>query len=114
MVAFKGNMRKEIKEKMRQGNGAVYMTHLLNQNDTLNKSRLVAKLTLPTGSSIGPHNHIEEAEMYIIIKGQAYVTENEKSYLLHAGDVMFTGNGDYHSIENRENSDLVLYAIIFN
>ncbi len=114
MIVHKSEMACEIKERMRGGKGAVILRHLVNGNETFGKSKLIACLTMPKGSSIGPHDHVKEAEMYIIIKGEAYVTENGVGSTLYEGDVMFTGNGDFHSIENRCDGDLVLYAVIFN
>lgn len=114
MIAKKSEMRKEIKEKMRGGNGAITLRYLVPGTETFGKSRMIAELIMPKGSSIGPHDHVKEAEMYIITKGQAYVTENGEGYTLNAGDVMYTGNGDFHSIENKCDGDLVLYAVIFN
>lgn len=114
MIARKPEMKIEVRENMRGGNGAITLRHLVPGTETFGKSRMIAELTLPKGASIGPHDHVTEAEMYIITKGQAYVTENNEGYTLDAGDVMYTGNGDFHSIENKCDDDLVLYAVIFN
>ncbi len=114
MISRKSQMHEEVKERMRDGNGAVTVKYLVPGSETFGKSRLIACLTMPKGASIGPHDHVEEAEMYIILRGQAYVTENGVGSTLEAGDVMFTGNGDFHSIENCGDDDLVLYAVIFN
>jgi len=35
-------------------------------------------------------------------------------HTLRPGDVMFTGGGGEHSVENRGPETLVLYAVIFN
>jgi len=114
MIAKKFEMREEIKENMRGGNGAITLRYLVPASETFGKSRMIAELTMPKGASIGPHDHVGETEMYIITEGQAYVTENNEGFTLNAGDVMYTGNGDFHSIENKCENDLVLYAVIFN
>ncbi len=114
MISKISEMTTEQREKMRGGNGTVTITHLFDKESMLKKSRMCAKLTLPKGASIGVHDHVVEAEMYIIISGSAVVTENGKEYVLDAGEAMFTGNGDNHSIENKGDEDLVLYAVIFN
>jgi len=114
MISRINEMKTEQREKMRDGNGIVTITHLFDKENMLGKSRMCAKLTMPKGASIGVHDHVTEAEMYIIISGTASVTENGKEYTLNAGEAMFTGNGDNHSIENKCEEDLILYAVIFN
>ncbi|NLD87681.1 MAG: cupin domain-containing protein [Clostridiales bacterium] len=114
MIAKLETMKTEKREKMRDGNGVITLTHLFSKDDMLGKSRMVASLSLPKGASIGVHDHVKEAEMYIITSGVATVTENGKEYTLEKGEAMFTGNGDNHSIENRGDEELTLYAVIFN
>ena len=87
---------------------------IVGENGTFGKTRMMAKLTFPVGASIGPHPHDPEAEAYIILSGEATVTENGVQYKLGPGDCAFTGNGDTHAIENSGSEELVIYAIIFN
>lgn len=114
MVGHAANQRQEVRTAMRGGNGSITLTHLLEGSDTFGKSRMMAKLVMPAGASISEHPHVEEAEAYIILSGEATVTENGVVSKLGSGEVMFTGNGDSHSIENCGTEDLILYAIIFN
>ena len=73
---------------------------------------MVARIVLPSGSSIGNHAHTEDAELYYILKGEAVVTDNDKTEILHAGDALFTGNGNRHSITNKTNEDVEFLAVI--
>ena len=114
MICRKEDMRQETRIAMRGGEGPIALTHLLESGDTFGKCRMVAKLTIPQGSGIGLHEHAEEAEMYIILQGEATVTDNGETRLLHPGDSMITGNGGTHSIANQAAEDLVLYAIVVN
>lgn len=114
MIVRKNERREEVRSEMRGGKGSIALEHLLNESGTFGKTRMMAKLTFPVGASIGPHPHEPEAEAYIILSGEATVTENGVQYKLGPGDCAFTGNGDTHAIENTGSEELVIYAIIFN
>ncbi|MEA4822715.1 MAG: cupin domain-containing protein [Clostridiaceae bacterium] len=114
MIIRTSEQRVETRTAMRGGNGEIALQHLVDGTKTYGKTRMMARLTFPAGASIGKHPHIEEAEAYIILSGEATVTENDVAYKLTAGDAAFTGNGDTHSIENAGSEDLVILAIIFN
>ena len=67
---------------------------------------------LPPGTSIGPHDHVDEDEIYIIQKGQGLMTDGGKEFPVAAGDAILTGQGASHSIENTGADDLVVTAVI--
>ena len=114
MIRRAADMAFDERANLRGGNGSIRFVHLLQSDETFGKSRLAAKLILPPGASIGEHDHVAEAEMYLIVSGEAAVTDNGQVEILRAGDVMFTGDGNFHSIENRGAENLEVYAIIFN
>jgi len=114
MIYKVSDQKSETRSDVRGGSGALGFLHLLDGTQTYGKTRLMARITLPAGTSIGEHPHAPDAESYIILSGEAEVTDNGVPVRLSAGDVMFTGNGDTHSIRNVGAQDLVLYATIFN
>ena len=73
---------------------------------------MAARLTLPPGASIGFHNHENEDEIFVIVKGQAEADDNGTLSVLNAGDTLLTGNGAGHSIRNIGEGDLELVAVI--
>ena len=114
MVVKSADQRIEMRTSMRSGNGTIEVRHLVDESKTFGKTRMMSKLTFPKGASIGKHPHEIEAEAYIILSGEATVTENDEVYKVGPGDAVFTGNGDSHSIENTGDGELVILAIIFN
>ena len=52
------------------------------------------------------------AEIYYILEGEVSVTDNGQEAILHSGDVVFTGNGDTHSIKNIGTTDATFLAVI--
>lgn len=113
MIRKAGTYRTELRENMRGGSGTVKIEHFWEPgSEMLAHNRMAARLTLPPGGSIGFHNHENEDEIFVIVKGQAEADDNGKTTLLSAGDTLLTGNGAGHSIRNVGKEDLELVALI--
>lgn len=112
MVKKVEQMKAEIREKMRGGKGSVEMLHILEKDEIKGKVRLFAKVTLNPGCSIGEHDHVGEEEVYYVLKGTAQVNDNGVNKTVHAGDVILTGDGAFHSIENTGTEPLEFMAVI--
>ncbi len=112
MIKRKEEMRPEVKENLRGGRGALSFTHIFEKDELSSKANMFAEVTLLPGESIGEHPHGEEGEIYIVKSGTATVTDCGEVYDLSAGDAMWTTAGETHSIENKTEKPLVIYAII--
>ncbi|MGB9790413.1 MAG: cupin domain-containing protein [Thermotoga caldifontis] len=112
MVIKPDSMRKELVSNMRGGKGQVEITHLVDRNLLANEARLFAKLTLKPGTSIGPHRHENEFEVFFVLSGRGIFYDNDNPVEVQAGDVCLTMSGETHSIENNSSEDLVLLAVI--
>jgi mannose-6-phosphate isomerase-like protein (cupin superfamily) len=111
MVIKRNEMKTEVKEKMRDGDGPARLTYLVDAANEKN-TRLLAEITLEPGCSIGYHRHDKETEYFFIISGNGMVNDNGEDLRIKAGDSIITGNGASHSIKNTGNIPLVLHAII--
>jgi len=112
MIKKAEDMKLEIREKMRGGNGSVELLHILNIDEMKGKVRLFAKITMHPGCSIGMHQHEGEEEAYYILSGTAKVNDNGTEKILKPGDVVLTGNGASHSIENAADTPLEYIAVV--
>lgn len=112
MVKKATEMRSEVITKMRGGQGEVNLLHLFEKNEIKGKSRLVARITLNPGCSIGRHEHHDEEEIFYFIKGRGRVTEGDQVSEVGPGDAVLTGGGGNHAVENIGDSPLVFLAII--
>lgn len=112
MLKKKNGQKTEVRKEMRGGPGEARITHYLDKEDFAAKCRLCAKLVLPPGSGIGPHEHKDEDEVFIIQQGKGEMTDNGVKIQVEAGDAVLTGKGGAHSITNTGNEDLVVTAII--
>lgn len=112
MIQRAGNMESELREKMKGGKGVVEVTHLLRQIQLKGKCRFFGSMLIKPGCSIGLHRHDNEEEIYYIIKGEGTAEDNGIKQPVKAGDVILTGNGASHSIENTGCSDLEVLGVI--
>jgi mannose-6-phosphate isomerase-like protein (cupin superfamily) len=112
MIRRKADMEKEVRERMRDGAGAVEILHVFRQKELRGKVRLFARLRLVKGSSIGYHLHDGEEEIFYILSGSGRVTEGETVTMVGPGDAVLTGGGGGHSIENLGEEPLDFLATI--
>ena len=111
MVNHRNEMRTEVKEKMRGGEGAAHFYHLVDCEKEKNV-RMMAEITLQPGHSIGSHTHDSEAEYYFIHSGSGIVNDNGVDKPIKAGDAIITKDGASHGLRNTGNVPLVFYAVI--
>jgi mannose-6-phosphate isomerase-like protein (cupin superfamily) len=111
MVIRRKDMKVELKEKMRDGEGTVRLIHLLDAGGEKN-ARMFAEITLNPGCSIGYHQHNSETEYFFIISGTGTVKDEGREIQVEQGDSIITGNGAFHSIKNTGALPLVFHAVI--
>ncbi len=112
MIKRADEMTSTVKVNMRDGDGQVKITNMLEAGEYAGKSRLIATLTLEPGCSIGEHVHENEEEVFYIIEGQAEYYDNGEWVTLYKGDSCVCLGGQKHSIANRSNETLVVAAVI--
>jgi quercetin dioxygenase-like cupin family protein len=112
MIKRNASMETEIRKRMREGSGEVEIQHIFKKEELKGKARLVARITLKQGCSIGSHAHGQEEEIFYVIKGEGVATENGETFILKEGDAMLTGGGSSHAIVNQSKNPLELFAVI--
>ena len=113
MVHTANCYRTEIRTAMRGGSGEVKIEHLFEPgSEMLSPTRMISRITLKPGCSIGFHCHENEEETFHIISGVAHADDNGTAVTLNAGDSILTGNGAGHAIANGGDDDLVMLAVI--
>lgn len=108
---LKSKHDREIRENMRGGKGQVIIEHLEKEDLPVN-GRLFAKVIIAPGCSIGEHEHVGECELYYILSGSGFVLDDGERIPVATGDVMTTGDGHSHSVENTGDVALELIAVI--
>ena len=82
MIRRKEEAEVIVAENVAGGNAKIYKNMMVNASEMLGMGRMVARVVLPSGSSIGEHAHVDDAELYYILKGEATVTDNDKTEIL--------------------------------
>ena len=112
MIHKGSELKTEVREKMRGGEGAVTIRHYFEKSEFKSSARLCARLILPPGAGIGPHRHDEEDEVYIVARGSGVLDDGITQTPVHEGDSVLTGRGESHSIRNDGKEDLEVIAVI--
>jgi mannose-6-phosphate isomerase-like protein (cupin superfamily) len=113
MIIQRKNMKVEVKERLRDGEGKVTMTHLV-PGEARRHCKLFAELSLEPGASIGYHDHCENVEYFVILSGMGRANDDGTERPVKRGDVVITGNGSFHSIRNTGRWPLNMIAIILD
>ena len=114
MIKYKNEITQETVENQGNIEGRIVKDIILTPAEMLDKARMFNVITLPVGSRIKEHIHQPDAEIYYILEGEVEVTDNDRKEVLHAGDVVFTGNGGRHSVYNCSDREARFLACILN
>lgn len=103
-------------ENVKGGAGEVFIEYLIGEEEFKGMGRLFAKYTLPKGSSFGYHVHQGDSETYYVISGTGKYTgfkgDEKTEAIVSAGDVVYTPDGEGHTLENIGDEDLVLIILV--
>ena len=114
MIRKKEDMRLQKRENLRGGVGAIDTHHILESEEFCAKGTLCSVMTFEPGCSIGEHPHGPDAEIYYILEGELIVTDQGVEHTLHVGDVMYTTNGEIHSVRNGSDKRARMMAIVLS
>ncbi|MBN1417169.1 MAG: cupin domain-containing protein [Planctomycetes bacterium] len=112
MIRKASQMKRTTRENMRGGKGTIEFLHFFEKDELASPTRLLARLTLRPGDSIGLHRHENEEEIFVIQKGTAELDEGTGRQRVGPGDAILTGSGEEHAIANVGEDDLEIIAII--
>ena len=112
MIKKNAERETEVRGRMRGGTGEVTIRHYFKKDEINAACRLCAELVIPPGAGIGPHEHSEEDEVFIIQQGRGIITDEGREQEIGPGDAILTGKGAEHAIRNTGEADLVVTAVI--
>ena len=109
------NQRKiEIYEKRAGGIGTIQIERMMNDKQLDGKAKMYAQVTIDPHSSIGVHEHIDDTESYYILSGSGIYTDNDLTYPVKPGDLVFCDANNRHGLENPTDEPLIFMALILN
>ena len=114
MFTRAGEHRVEIREKARGGEGMLEVHHFLEKEQLAPHSRLLCKIVMEPGNTMGLHTHEDEGEFFYILSGTAKITEDGEEIFLYPGDTMYTPPGGSHVIEVSGSDTLEYLALVLS
>ena len=112
MIKKKEDVKVQTLENTGIFSGKLYKNFILSSEEMGGRLKFFNKIELTEGSMITDHAHIDDAEIYYILEGEVTVTDNENTAVLKPGDVVFTGDGNRHSIKNTGKGIATFMAVI--
>ena len=115
MIYYAKDEIKGVRQKAQGGEGEIHSLHSFVQDRRPENScfRMVGRMTLPPGSSIGFHIHAEDEEIYLITGGGGIYTDNDRrEYPVAPGDLTLTRRGEGHGLFNNGEEPLTFVAVI--
>ena len=110
MIIRADNLRVEQRTGERLGTS----TKLLEEEQMHNEAKVFARVALRPGSMAPLHKHEGSFEAFYILAGSGLVDDNGTMAEVRVGDVVFTDDGESHSIKNIGESDLEYIALVIN
>lgn len=110
MIIQKDNLRVEQRSGERLGTS----TKLLEESQMHGKAKVFARVALRPGSLAPLHKHEGSFEAFYILAGKGLVDDNGVQAEVTMGDVVFTDDGESHSITNIGEKDLEYIALVIN
>lgn len=113
MIIRKSQIRID-ESNLKNGKGLIKREFIVESDNLREKAKLFSKITIPPGNSIGMHDHVDDFEIYYILKGRGKVLDNDEFVEVSEGDAIYTADGNKHCIENIGNEDLEFIATVIN
>ena len=109
-----GDHRVEIREKARGGEGKLEFHHLLEKEQLAPHSRLLGKIVMRPGNSMGLHTHHDEGEFFYILSGAARIVQDGEEFILYPGDSIYSPPESSHSVEAAGEETLEYLALVLS
>ncbi len=112
MVKRAEDMVKLYNEHMRGGDGTVEIIRYLEPEEFNGNAKMIAKLVLKPGCSIGEHPHQPDAEFCYMLEGELTILDNGKEHTVYPGDAWMCGDGAVHYSKNTSDKPAVFLAMV--
>ena len=112
MVKREAELSRQFNKQMKGGAGTTEVIRVLDSGEYESGLKLIAKLVLRPGCSLGYHTHQGEEEIIHVLSGTAAYNDDGVETTLHAGDSCVCLSSHGHSIACAGEEPLVVYAVI--
>ena len=93
------------------GEGRIEIQKVFKREDFNGAWDFALRVVMPPNSSMGLHEHGNDEEMYIILRGQGLMTMDGKEKKVEKGDMILNQPYGKHGLLNDSNQDIELLII---
>ncbi len=112
MIIRTGELGREVVPNRFGGKGEVKITRIIEKDAFHGKGRVFAHNIIEPGSSVGLHRHQGDFEVYYILRGRGTINDDGVLSEVGPGDVIYTDDGQSHSLENTGDTTLEVIALV--
>jgi quercetin dioxygenase-like cupin family protein len=111
---IRNTQEKAVIENAHGGVGSIEIHKKITKEDQVEGLSLFAKVVVSPHSTIGYHQHTDDAEAYYVLKGEGiFLNHNEERVPVKAGDICLIKKGQSHGLENLTDDELVMIAVVY-
>jgi quercetin dioxygenase-like cupin family protein len=111
---IRNTQEKAVIENAHGGVGSIEIHKKITKEDKVEGLSLFAKVVVSPHSTIGYHQHTDDAEAYYVLKGEGiFLNHNEERVPVKAGDICLIKKGQSHGLENLTDDELVMIAVVY-
>jgi quercetin dioxygenase-like cupin family protein len=111
---IRNTQEKAVIENAHGGIGSIEIHKKITKEDKVEGLSLFAKVVVSPHSTIGYHQHTDDAEAYYVLKGEGiFLDHNEERVPVKAGDICLIKKGQSHGLENLTDDELVMIAVVY-
>jgi quercetin dioxygenase-like cupin family protein len=111
---IRNTQEKAVIENAHGGVGSIEIHKKITKEDQVEGLSLFAKVVVSPHSTIGYHQHTDDAEAYYVLKGEGiFLNHNEERVPVKAGDICLIKKGQSHGLENHTDNELEMIAVVY-
>ena len=120
VVRYKNDIPNFKVDNCQGGQGSIFVRQILGFDISLavpgfpedsDAFHFVHITTLPEGTSVGEHFHIDNEEFYYVIRGKGEMLVDGDKYVMEPGFIGLIKNGKAHSMKNIGKEDLQIMVV---
>lgn len=111
---IRNTIEKSIIENCHGGIGSIEINKKINKGDLVVGLSLFAQVVIQPHSTIGYHQHKDDAEAYYVLRGEGiFLNHNKERIPVKAGDLCLIKKGQSHGLENLNDNELEIIAVVY-
>lgn len=99
-----------VEKQVRDGAGTCFEARVFGDDELQSRMMGIGRTVIHPGASIGDHQHGNEEEIYLVLRGSGMATIDGRTVRVGPGDVMVNHPHGTHGLQNDTAEDLEIFA----